>query len=50
MVFTVTGFEIFFFSKTRESFLRDADDSTAFITLSTLIALTEKMEKNEVKP
>ncbi|XP_005451077.1 polyamine deacetylase HDAC10 [Oreochromis niloticus] len=35
-------------SKLRESFLRDADDSTALITVSSLIALTEKMGKNEI--
>ncbi|XP_076588220.1 polyamine deacetylase HDAC10 [Chaetodon auriga] len=32
----------------RENFLRDADDDAALTTLSSLIALIEKMEKNEI--
>ncbi|XP_070828274.1 polyamine deacetylase HDAC10 isoform X2 [Chaetodon trifascialis] len=35
-------------SKLRENFLKDADDGAALTTLSSLIALIEKMEKNEI--
>nr|XP_046249339.1 polyamine deacetylase HDAC10 [Scatophagus argus] len=35
-------------SKLRENFLKDADDSDALATLSRLVALVEKMEKNEI--
>lgn len=37
-----------FFPTLRESFLKDADESDALTTLSSLIALMEQMEKNEV--
>lgn len=33
----------------RENFLKDADDSDALSNFSSLIALVEKMEKNEVQ-
>lgn len=35
-------------NKLRESFLKDADESDALTTLSSLIALMEQMEKNEI--
>lgn len=35
-------------SKLRESFFKDGNDSAALTTLSSLNALTEKMEKNEI--
>nr|XP_020480994.1 histone deacetylase 10 [Monopterus albus] len=35
-------------NKFRENFLKDADDSDALTTLSSLIALAERMEKNEI--
>ncbi len=38
------------FSSLRENFLKGADDSDALTTVSSLIALVEKMEKNEVIP
>ncbi|XP_070763817.1 polyamine deacetylase HDAC10 [Enoplosus armatus] len=38
----------FIVNRLRENFLKDADDSDALTTLSSLIALVEKMEKNEI--
>ncbi|XP_034735891.1 polyamine deacetylase HDAC10 isoform X1 [Etheostoma cragini] len=35
-------------NKLRENFLKDADDSNTLTTLSSLIALVEKMERNEI--
>ncbi|XP_073328894.1 polyamine deacetylase HDAC10 [Pagrus major] len=35
-------------NKLRENFLKDADDSDALTTLSSLVAFIEKMEKNEI--
>ncbi|XP_039663890.1 polyamine deacetylase HDAC10 isoform X1 [Perca fluviatilis] len=35
-------------NKLRENFLKDADDSNALTTLSSLISLVEKMERNEI--
>uniref|UniRef100_A0A8C4HVS7 Histone deacetylase 10 n=1 Tax=Dicentrarchus labrax TaxID=13489 RepID=A0A8C4HVS7_DICLA len=37
------------FSTIRENFVKDADDCHALTTLSSLISLVEKMEKNEVQ-
>lgn len=39
----------FFLSTIRENFLIDADDSDTVTTLSSLIGLADKMEKNEVQ-
>ena len=40
---------LFVFSTLRESFLKDAVESDALTTLSSLITLMEQMEKNEVR-
>lgn len=53
---TVVNFLLFtllllllFFASIRENLLKDVDESDALSILSSLIALVEKMEKNEVK-